>query len=188
MRNWQKKLTYILLISVIIGTYLKLNSQKSPKVSSSTKVAGSPVAAKKQIHERVVFETVVKCLSLAQEDEREVLKKVGSQLPAWENLHFKKNGEIYRIREFNDDGPNGDIRKLILYKEDKDEFAHIEKVWKSGDFSKIRAELLSESEIIHREKAVIIDHKEKNIFVELVNSKITRLRINDTSVLESCSN
>lgn len=39
----------------------------------------------------------------------------------FENLHFKKDGETYRTREFLDNGPEGDFMAYLVYNEDLEE-------------------------------------------------------------------
>jgi hypothetical protein len=41
------------------------------------------------------------------------------------NTHFKKNGEVYRLRIFIDDATNGSYKKLVFYKEDQEGFPEI---------------------------------------------------------------
>jgi hypothetical protein len=190
MRNWQKKLTYILVISVIIGTYLKLNSSNS--VKPSPEISGSSLETPKKIATRSLKESVViekarDCLVQKGVEDLPSVEQMEKLPPAWENIHFKKDGQIYRLREFNDDGPNGDIRKLILYKEDADEFAHIEKIWESGNFEEIRRGLLDNSEQIHKELAIILNMQQKTVFMEFLNSDLNRLEVNNISILAECS-
>jgi hypothetical protein len=49
-----------------------------------------------------------------------VLGKVESAIDLWRNVHFKKNGQTYLLRQFEDDGENGSIKKMIYYKEFED--------------------------------------------------------------------
>lgn len=39
----------------------------------------------------------------------------------FENLHFKKDGETFRTREFFDNGPEGDFLSYLVYSEDLEE-------------------------------------------------------------------
>jgi hypothetical protein len=41
------------------------------------------------------------------------------------NIHFRKNGQVFRVRIFLEDGEQGTYEKLVYYKEDKDGFPRI---------------------------------------------------------------
>jgi hypothetical protein len=189
MRNWQKKLTYILTLLVIIGAYQYFKSAKVPHPFAETEISfpqkDAVLLRKRKLDD--VGSNLVDCLEGIFEDGELVRERVLALDPAWENIHFRKGGVVFRIREFNDDGPNGDVRKLILYKEDEDGFAHIEKIWESGDFERTRQKLLANTEQIHKEMAFIADYKQSNIFLEIVNFQITRLEVNNNNVLGACS-
>ena len=61
---------------------------------------------------------------------REVLNredKIVDYEPFARNYHYQRNGEIYRIRVFTEDGENGGFSKIVYYKEDSDGFPIIEK-------------------------------------------------------------
>jgi len=186
MRNWQKKLTYILTLLVIIGVYHYFKSAKVPHPFAETETKISNPQKDAVLLRKDVGSRLVTCLEGVVEDAEGMKDKVLGLDPAWENIHFRKDGVVFRIREFNDDGPNGDVRKLILYKEDEDGFAHIEKIWESGDFETIRQKLLVNTEQIHKEVAFIADFNQSNFFLEIVNFQITRLEVNNNNVLESC--
>ncbi|EQC44100.1 hypothetical protein M901_0627 [Bacteriovorax sp. DB6_IX] len=200
MRNWQKKLTYILISSVIIGAYIFFSRmvKKQPVAAheltskkATTKLMAhmGQIADSKETNIQTEVRKLQNCLEqklkLSEVVMEEVLAKLNNERPAWENLHFKKNSQIYRLREFNDDGPNGDIRKLVLYKEDADNFPHIEEVF-AKDLVEKRALILRNSEPIHKEVAYILDLEGRNFFIEVVNSKLNRLEINNINALETC--
>ncbi|OUR98662.1 hypothetical protein A9Q84_04390 [Halobacteriovorax marinus] len=90
----------------------------------------------------------------------------------WNNSHIKyTDGEIYRIRYFYDDGPNGQYKKTILYKEDANEFPHIVKIFEG--FERVLLEkYFKEGEIIFEEKAfeeMVIGQK---VFWKRVDNKV----------------
>ncbi|OIQ19721.1 MAG: hypothetical protein BM556_04360 [Bacteriovorax sp. MedPE-SWde] len=186
--NWQKKIAYILLITLLIGSYNYLSSKEEggdTQVQLS-KSSASAIKIDKMNQEEVMPQSVRDCVLSEAPQVSRLLAKLDTALPAWQNLHFKKEGEVFRLREFNDDGPNGDVRKLILYKEDSEGFADIQQIWTTGDFDSISKNLLKNTELIHKEVAISLTEGKHSVFFEAINSQPKRLLVNNISMLESC--
>jgi hypothetical protein len=93
------------------------------------------------------------------------------------NTHFKKDGEVYRIRVFVEDGQNTSFKKLVFFKEDDDGFPRIIK-----DKQKINP---SEEEIKSYLEGAAVIHQEADVSIELkdgrsfnyseVNGKVTKV-------------
>ncbi len=186
--NWQKKIAYILLITLLIGSYNYLSSKKESEDTQAqlSKSPASPKKLNRAAPEEVMSQSVRDCILVHAPKASKLLQKLDTALPAWQNLHFKKEGEVFRLREFNDDGPNGDVRKLILYKEDSEGFADIQQIWTTGDFDSISKNLLKNTELIHKEVAISLTEGKHSVFFETINSQPKRLLVNNISMLESC--
>ncbi|TNF01082.1 MAG: hypothetical protein EP326_05220 [Deltaproteobacteria bacterium] len=94
-----------------------------------------------------------------------------------ENTHFKKNGEVYRIRVFVEDGQNTSFKKLVFFKEDEDGFPRI--ISTKGLINPTKeqiGELLKGGEVIHREADISIELKDGRAFnYSEVNGEIVKV-------------
>jgi hypothetical protein len=99
----------------------------------------------------------------------------------WTNLHLKNDQEeVYRVRTFMDDGPNGTIQRLVIYKEDEAGFPHILPIPEDERINpspEIIARYMSLGEIIHREEAIGLEFNETDYFFEIHNDELIRLDI-----------
>ena len=103
----------------------------------------------------------------------------------WTNIHFKKNGDIFRLRLFTDDGENGEYRKLVLMKEGPDGFPDIiEKREISPDDNELEVvkNYFKGGEVIYREEAVSFG---EDYFAKTIDGKIVELQSNGKRCLIS---
>ena len=97
----------------------------------------------------------------------------------WSNTHIKHiDGEVYRIRYFFDDGPNGEYKKTILYKEDQTEFPHIVKVYR-GFESEALKEYFEQGEVIWQEQAYEATLNGKTVYWRKINNEFVDLNIDE---------
>ena len=93
------------------------------------------------------------------------------------NTHFKKDGEVYRIRVFVEDGQNTSFKKLVFFKEDDDGFPRIIKDKQKINPSEEEIKsYLEGAEVIHQEADVSIELKDGRSFnYSEVNGKVTKV-------------
>lgn len=99
----------------------------------------------------------------------------------WLNLHLKdKDKRIWRLRRFLDDGQNGEVERVILYKEDETGFPRIvesSENQKKDSPSKLFQQHLKKGEAVHTDEAYTNLYKGSDYFFELTNGQITRIEI-----------
>ncbi len=95
------------------------------------------------------------------------------------NLHYKKEGEVFRIRVFLEDGDNGSFQKLVHYKEDRDGFPQIQPLPKDKEREPSAEYLKSfykDAQILHDEKDYRLELKDgREISISEINGKIVKL-------------
>ncbi|PIK14884.1 hypothetical protein [Halobacteriovorax sp. JY17] len=97
----------------------------------------------------------------------------------WSNFHIKHtDGEVYRIRYFYDDGPNGEYKKTILYKEDETEFPHIVKTYRGFESEELKG-YFSQGEIIWQEQAYETIYEGKAVYWRKINDEFVDLNIDE---------
>ncbi|MBK26696.1 MAG: hypothetical protein CME70_22035 [Halobacteriovorax sp.] len=106
-------------------------------------------------------------------------KNISSRESLAHNIHYRKDGEVFRVRVFLEDGNNGSFQKLVHYKEDKDGFPHILPLPK-GKEREPSAEYLKSfyagAEILHDEKDYRLELKDgREISISEINGKIVKL-------------
>jgi hypothetical protein len=111
---------------------------------------------------------------------------------AWKNKHLKmENGDIYRIRLFNDDGPNGIRLKFVLYKEADNGFPEIinvpEKI-KDLPPQKKWEHFQSKGEVIYDEvaKEWHWNDEQLNLFQVTIDDQITRIDVQSAMGAWNC--
>jgi len=94
-----------------------------------------------------------------------------------ENTHFRKEGEVYRIRVFVEEGQNTSFKKLVLLKEDDDGFPKIVKGSQINNPTKEQIEeILSGGEVIHHEADISLELKDGRFFnYSEVNGQVTKV-------------
>lgn len=91
----------------------------------------------------------------------------------WNNVHILyEDGFTYRVRFFYDDGPNGEYKKTVLYKEDDSGFPHIIKVYRGFVRSDLKR-FFDNGKVIWKESAFKNENHE--IFWRSINNKIVEL-------------
>lgn len=105
-----------------------------------------------------------------------------------ENTHFRKDGDVFRIRVFVEEGQNTSYKKLVLLKEDDDGFPRIVKGSQINNPTQEQIqEILAEGEVIHREEDVSLELKDGRFFnYSKVNGKVTKVLDGNTGY--PCSN
>ncbi len=183
MSNRKKIVTICILLSAGILLYILKNQQtlENGKGNEKTVVSTSPeknqevsvpiednIVNKSKRHEVSEF-----CPNIEPFTANDIVTKEAFA----ENTHFKRDGEVYRIRIFVEDGRNTSYKKLVFFKEDEDGFPQIikEKELINPTQEQIDA-LLAKSEIIHNESDVSIELKDGRVFnYSQVNGEITKV-------------
>jgi hypothetical protein len=115
------------------------------------------------------------CSGLREKFDLKKLEKVSDLV--WENIHIRyTDGEVYRIRYFFDDGPNGQYKKTILYKEGVDNFPHIVETFQGFEKEKLKS-YFEDGEIIWKELA--FSHSDNGLFWRNVNGELKEVSFND---------
>lgn len=97
----------------------------------------------------------------------------------WSNYHIKyTDGEIYRIRYFFDDGPNGEYKKTVLYKEDETEFPVIVKVFRGFEKESLK-DYFDRGEVIWQEQAYEASLNDKSVYWRKINDEFVDLNIDE---------
>jgi hypothetical protein len=94
----------------------------------------------------------------------------------FENIHLAVNGNIYRLRHFYKDGPEGQIETFLAYIEDENEHARIieKSLHVPGElYQKLAKEKKS---IIYKEEAYTTPAS--NIYVRFINQKLVMVQGN----------
>lgn len=95
------------------------------KYETNTPIADAPPVKEVEVRTKKVVNPqtalLKECPSVRLFKEEDILEE---EIFA-SNTHFKKNGEIYRLRVFSEDSGNGSFKKLIYYKEDDSGFAEV---------------------------------------------------------------
>ncbi|WP_372652536.1 hypothetical protein [Halobacteriovorax sp.] len=97
----------------------------------------------------------------------------------WSNYHIKYvDGEIYRIRYFYDDGPNGEYKKTVLYKEDETEFPLIVKTFRGFEKEELK-DYFDRGEVIWQEQAYETILNEKSVYWRKINNEFVDLNVDE---------
>ncbi|GEM_PF-4267458 len=97
----------------------------------------------------------------------------------WSNFHIKYiDGEIYRIRYFYDDGPNGEYKKTVLYKEDETEFPLIVKVFRGFEKEELK-DYFERGEVIWQEQAYEATLNKKSVYWRKINDEFVDLNVDE---------
>jgi len=106
-------------------------------------------------------------------------KNINSRESLAHNIHYQKDGAVYRIRVFLEDGDNGSFQKLVHYKEDKDGFPRILPLPKGKEREPSPEYLKSfydGAEILHDEQDYRLELKDgREISISEINGKIVKL-------------
>lgn len=183
MKNKKKIVTFCIILGAAIFSYFyglrdrePVDSQPSPEVlKTSTKSSDSNVVVVRSEEAKPSKPHPVSefCRSEKPFSGSDVVHKEAFA----ENTHFKKNGEVYRIRVFVEDGQNTSFKKLVFFKEDEDGFPQIISTKGLINPSKEQiAELLKGGEVIHREADISIELKDGRSFnYSEVNGEIVKV-------------
>lgn len=99
----------------------------------------------------------------------------------WLNLHLKDaNKRVWRLRRFIDDGPNGGVERVVLYKEDETGFPRIvesSENQKEKSASQLFQEYLKKGDPIFTDEAYSNLYEGADYFFELTNGQITRIDV-----------
>lgn len=94
-----------------------------------------------------------------------------------QNIHFRRNGETYRLRKFIEDGKEGSYEKLVFYKEDPDGFARIVAIPKEDEVNPTDETLkkyLRGGKIIYEEGDYQAQTNKGEILFTLQQGKLTK--------------
>lgn len=172
-------LSLIFIISIILIFIFVRNKKTSVSVSPSiqtlettTKVGDGPQ------------EKIPKIEEIPDECEKYKTKLSNSKFEniqnrRWSNLHIKHiDGEVYRIRYFYDDGPNGEYKKTVLYKEDEAEFPHIVKTFRGFETESLK-DYLEKGEVIWQEQAYEASYEGKSVYWRKINDEFVDLNVDE---------
>lgn len=108
----------------------------------------------------------------------------------WLNIHLKDtNDRVWRVRRFTDDGPNGEVERVILYKEDETGFPKIvesSESQKDKSSSELLQNFLSKGQPIFTDEAYSTLYNKAEYFFELTNGQITRIDISSSDGYINC--
>lgn len=162
-------------------TVLKSKEQsthQSRETKSDNKVedqSSSPIFLNTISEEKLWSQLMEKC------DDLKNLEPAKNRFPTSQlarNIHFKRDGEIFRLRTFLEDGGQQSYKKLVLFKEDNDGFPQYQKVPKEDQVnpsSLVINRYLLGSEIIYDEMDNEITLSRGEIRYTLLNGKIVKI-------------
>lgn len=160
---------------------LLANQDDSTAQSETTMLKGFRDHCLEQFPEYEDFPTETELLSAL---ENPSLKNI------WTNTHLRTpSGDVMRVRVFIDDGANGEIQRLAVYKEDEVGFPMLielsdeEKINPSPE---VLTKYLSMGEKIHLEEALSVDQDNEEYFFERINGEIVRIDITSDRGLINC--
>lgn len=118
----------VLLVIILIGIFFLLPDSLYPPnviknfLPNNNSKEGSLTKKREQTFVQEAPRNPDECELLKSDiaDEKIVLGNKNYR-QRFENLHFKKDGETYRTREFLDNGPEGDFLVYLVYYEDLEE-------------------------------------------------------------------
>ncbi len=194
----KKKAIGILIVFILIGCVLSYFSQRTKKInnanhiktgtvhnSSATKnvtpkKVNLPSSSKREKFAQLKNDALSFCPQLANEiNANEKDQNVQAVEQFGHNLHFKKNGEIYRIRIFTEDSTEGSYQKLVYYKEDSDGFPQIIPIQEEESINPSKKQInsyLDSAQIIYESQDLNIQLSSgKSFSVTLENGTITRV-------------
>lgn len=158
---------FALLITVIFLSY--------QRVRDNSKIEDRSTIVKSLSNEKI--KEKVKPLNCVEIKKIKLSEFENTESMLWTNSHIKYvDGFIYRIRYFYDDGPNGQYKKTILYKEDENEFPHIVKTFRGFEKKSLK-KYLKNGEVIHEEKAFERNINGQSIYWKKINNKIVGTRL-----------
>lgn len=174
MRN---KKTLLLSILLVLALFKWMQQKKAVHQISIIKEPVTKVAKEPYVNSEFK-RFVTKCPSLRKFEQSDIQEN--EELAR--NIHYRKSGEVFRLRIFIEDADNGSYRKLVHYKEDADGFPQILKLPEGkeiGPTDTYIQSFLSSSEIIHREKDYRLKLKDgRELRVSEQNGVITKLSSN----------
>ena len=174
MRN---KKTFLLVLLVLFTLFLWVNNKK--ELHEIAVVKSAVIKKNKQVRQILTStKFVTKCPKIKSFEDSEIVEN--EELAR--NVHYRKNGDIYRLRTFIEDADNGSYRKLVHYKEDADGFPQLLKLPEGKEVEPTAAYInsfLAANEIIHLEKDYRLKLKDgRYISVSEKNGIITKLNSN----------
>lgn len=168
----------IIVLLVFVFIYLQGNDRLSTNLAASKNIKEVPI---KTISQNKALEEKT-LLSKKCDDYKLTLSSPEletSENRRWSNYHIKYiDGEIYRIRYFYDDGPNGEYQKTVLYKEDESEFAHIIRVFKGFEVNALK-DYFERGEVIWEEQAYEANLGGKPTYWRKINGEFVDLNIDE---------
>ena len=197
----KKKAIGILIVFILIGCALSYFSQKTKKINNANRISKNTMhnsnATKNKTHKKVSLPSPNKkekfaqlknnalsfCPQLANEiNDNEKDENVQAVELFGHNLHFKKNGEIYRIRIFTEDSTEGSYQKLVYYKEDSEGFPEIIPIQEAESINPSKKQInsyLDSAQVIYESQDLNIQLTSGKAFsVTLENGTITRVNSN----------
>lgn len=127
---------------------------------------------------------------IPSEEEIKDWFKSGLLKRSWINVHLKTaDNTVIRIRRFSDDGPNGTVEKLVVFKEDDTGFPEIVDIpeqHKLNPTQEIIDQYLDLGESIFTDEGFTGDSGQKNIFLELINGQVTRVDVSEGASFLNC--
>jgi len=197
----KKKAIGILIVFILIGCILSYFSQRTKKINNANRIktgtthnssATNNISAKrvdlpppreKEKFAQLKNNALSFCPQLANEiNEDEKDENIQAVEEFGHNLHFKKNGEIYRIRIFTEDSAEGSYQKLVYFKEDSDGFPEIIPIQEEESINPSQKQInsyLDSAQIIYESQDLNIQLTSGKAFsVTLENGTITRVNSN----------
>lgn len=177
--QYKRYLFFAILILLTLGKWLK--DQQNKNIAPHTDDAPiEKTESKKGVTKTVAkvdFKSLVKkqCPKYKHFKKSDIQKKEGLA----HNIHYKKDGETFRLRTYLEDGENGSFEKLIHYKEDDDGFPWPQPLPPGKEIEPSQEYIESfheDGEIIHDEQDYRLELKDgRTLTISEKNGKIVKL-------------
>lgn len=109
---------------------------------------------------------------------------------SWRNVHLKtQDNSVMRVRRFSDDGPNGAVEKLVIFKEDDTGFPEIVEIpeaHRTNPTQEVVDQYLKLGTSIFTDEGFTGDVGQKNVFLEVINGQVTRIDVSEGAKFLNC--
>ncbi|EQC49920.1 hypothetical protein M899_3009 [Bacteriovorax sp. BSW11_IV] len=219
MKNYVRKITGIVFLVIIYGIYARyMMNKEGQKVQSQVQAEQQsvgenqndnmgngfmPVADEKHFNLTLVDSVLDECFKTNQELTKNfesiekfksvTMTKLGAfkeKSFSWQNIHFEaKDGSLMRLRVFMDDGPNGERKKLVLFKEDADGFPNPviideKDIWEPS--METIGKYIADNKVLFDELAEAMVFENGDVFLKKVGGKIMEAQINTATGNTQC--
>ncbi|MDD0854894.1 hypothetical protein HBN50_17470 [Halobacteriovorax sp. GB3] len=109
---------------------------------------------------------------------------------SWQNIHFEsEQGDVFRLRVFMDDAENGEVKRLVLYKEDTDTFPVPVKIDPKDVYNptpEVIQKYVNGGKVLYDELAESLKFDGGEVFIKKIGGKIKEAQITTPNGVTQC--